>query len=76
MAVTLAAGASAGDGPKLGLYSITYLGIWYKGGALSLVDFIKQAKKLGYSGVEIDGKRVYRRVRVTAGKLTWVEFRP
>lgn len=27
-------------------------------------------------GVEIDGKRVYRRVRVEAGKLTWVEFRP
>lgn len=42
---------------KIGLYSITYLGIWYKGGALSLIDFIKQAKKLGYSGVEIDGKR-------------------
>jgi len=42
---------------KIGLYSITYLGIWYKGGALSLVDFIRQAKRLGYSGVEIDGKR-------------------
>ncbi|HMA45151.1 MAG TPA: peptidoglycan DD-metalloendopeptidase family protein [Gemmatimonadales bacterium] len=27
-------------------------------------------------GVEIDGKRVHRRVRVEAGKLTWVEFRP
>lgn len=27
-------------------------------------------------GVEIEGKRVYRRVRVAAGKLTWVEFRP
>lgn len=27
-------------------------------------------------GVEIDGKRVYRRVRVEAGKLSWVEFRP
>ena len=42
---------------KIGLYSITYLGIWYKGGALSLVDFIKKAKKLGLLGVEIDGKR-------------------
>jgi len=42
---------------KIGLYSITYLGVWYKGGALSLIDFIKQAKRLGYSGVEIDGKR-------------------
>lgn len=27
-------------------------------------------------GVEIGGKKVYRRVRVAAGKLTWVEFRP
>lgn len=27
-------------------------------------------------GVEIEGRRVYRRVRVEAGKLTWVEFRP
>lgn len=26
--------------------------------------------------VEIEGQRVYRRVRVDAGKLTWVEFRP
>jgi hypothetical protein len=27
-------------------------------------------------GVEVDGKRVFRRVRVAAGKLTWVVFRP
>jgi murein DD-endopeptidase MepM/ murein hydrolase activator NlpD len=27
-------------------------------------------------GVAIDGKRVFRRVKVKAGKLTWVEFRP
>jgi hypothetical protein len=27
-------------------------------------------------GVEIEGRRVYRRVRVAAGKVTWVEFRP
>jgi len=42
---------------KIGLYSITYLGIWYKGGALSVPEFIKKAKELGYSGIEIDGKR-------------------
>lgn len=42
---------------KIGLYSITYLGVWYRGGALSLEEFIKQTKKLGYSGIEIDGKR-------------------
>jgi murein DD-endopeptidase MepM/ murein hydrolase activator NlpD len=27
-------------------------------------------------GVEIGGKRVFRRVKVQAGKLTWVEFKP
>lgn len=27
-------------------------------------------------GVEIAGKRVFRRVRVETGKLTWVVFRP
>jgi murein DD-endopeptidase MepM/ murein hydrolase activator NlpD len=27
-------------------------------------------------GVTIEGKKVYRRVRVVAGKVTWVEFRP
>ncbi len=27
-------------------------------------------------GVGIDGKKVYRRIEVKAGKLTWVEFRP
>jgi len=27
-------------------------------------------------GVTIEGKKVYRRVRVDAGKVTWVEFRP
>jgi hypothetical protein len=42
---------------KLGLYSITYLGIWYRGKALTLPELIKKAKRLGYDGVEIDGKR-------------------
>jgi sugar phosphate isomerase/epimerase len=42
---------------KVGLYSITYLGIWYRGGPLSMRDFIVQARKLGYQGIEIDGKR-------------------
>jgi sugar phosphate isomerase/epimerase len=42
---------------KLGLYSITYLGIWYRGEALTLPELIKTAKRFGYDGVEIDGKR-------------------
>jgi sugar phosphate isomerase/epimerase len=42
---------------KLGLYSITYLGLWYRGEALPLPTMIKAAKKYGYDGIEIDGKR-------------------
>ena len=42
---------------KLGLYSITYLGVWYRGEALTLPELIKTAKRFGYDGVEIDGKR-------------------
>ena len=42
---------------KLGLYSITYLGIWYRGAALTLPELIKTAKRFGYDGIEIDGKR-------------------
>ncbi len=42
---------------KIGLYSITYLGIWYRGEALTLPQLIMTAKRYGYDGVEIDGKR-------------------
>jgi sugar phosphate isomerase/epimerase len=42
---------------KVGLYSITFLGIWYRGEALSLEEMIKRAKRYGYQGIEIDGKR-------------------
>src|SRR5258708_8911263 len=42
---------------KIGLYSITYLGCWYRGEALTLPELICTAKKFGYDGVEIDGKR-------------------
>jgi sugar phosphate isomerase/epimerase len=42
---------------KLGLYSITYLGLWYRGEALPLPAMIKRAKQYGYDGIEIDGKR-------------------
>ena len=42
---------------KLGLYSITYLGVWYSGAALTIEEVIDRAKKFGYDGVEIDGKR-------------------
>ncbi len=42
---------------KLGLYSITYLGVWYQGRALTLEELIDRAREYGYEGVEIDGKR-------------------
>ncbi len=42
---------------KLGLYSITYLGLWYRGEAVPLRQMITRAKKFGYDGIEIDGKR-------------------
>jgi sugar phosphate isomerase/epimerase len=42
---------------KLGLYSITYLGLWYRGEALPLPAMISRAKQYGYDGIEIDGKR-------------------
>ena len=42
---------------KIGLYSITYQGIWYRGPALGIREFVTQAKRLGYDGVELDGKR-------------------
>ena len=42
---------------KIGLYSITYGGVWYSGGALTVEQVIGRAKKFGYQGVEIDGKR-------------------
>ncbi len=42
---------------KLGLYSITYLGLWYRGEELPLPEMISTAKDLGYDGIEIAAKR-------------------
>ena len=42
---------------KLGLYTITYLGLWYKGPALTIEEAILRARRYGYDGIEIDGKR-------------------
>lgn len=42
---------------KIGLYSITYLGLWYRGRALTVEEVIDRARAFGYDGVEIDGKR-------------------
>ena len=42
---------------KLGLYSISYGGIWYKGAALSFDELCRYAKQFGFDGVELDNKR-------------------
>jgi sugar phosphate isomerase/epimerase len=42
---------------KIGLYSITYGGVWYRGGPLTAEQVLQRAAKFGYQGVEIDGKR-------------------
>jgi sugar phosphate isomerase/epimerase len=42
---------------KLGLYSITYGGIWYKGAAATFDELCKYAKEYGFDGVELDNKR-------------------
>lgn len=51
------AGQNKRSNMKVGLYSITFLGIWYRGEALSLEEMITRARKYGYKGIEIDGKR-------------------
>ncbi|MBP8959265.1 MAG: sugar phosphate isomerase/epimerase [Bacteroidales bacterium] len=42
---------------KVGLYSITFLGVWYRGEAMPLEEMVKKAREYGYTGIEIDGKR-------------------
>ncbi len=55
-AVDLTRAATTAD-VKVGLYSITYGGVWYRGDALTVEQVLERAKKFGYQGVEIDGKR-------------------
>lgn len=45
------------DKIKIGLYSISYGGTYYKGKALSFEETAKRAKQYGYEGVELDNKR-------------------
>lgn len=42
---------------KTALYSISYLGIWYDGPALSFEQMARRAREYGYAGIELDGKR-------------------
>jgi sugar phosphate isomerase/epimerase len=54
--------ASAAAKPVLGdvkpsLYSVTYLGLWYRGDGLSMDQALERARRFGYEGVEIEAKR-------------------
>jgi sugar phosphate isomerase/epimerase len=39
------------------LYSVTYMGQWYRGPALSLEQVAERAARLGFDGIEIEAKR-------------------
>ncbi len=49
--------ASTTKGMKVGLYSITYLGCWYKDRPLTWQEVLQRAKDFGYDSVEFDAKR-------------------
>jgi sugar phosphate isomerase/epimerase len=55
--IALAQPETSGGAIKMGLYSITYAGLWYRGRALSLEEVVDRAVQYGYHGVEIGGKR-------------------
>ncbi len=42
---------------KVGLYSISYAGLWYKGRALSVEELISRAAEYEFEGIELDGRR-------------------
>lgn len=41
---------------KIGLYSITYRGVWYRGEAIGIFSLVRLAKK-GWEGLELDAER-------------------
>jgi len=42
---------------KVGIYTVSFSGVWYDGPGLDLLDIFKLAKDMGYDGVEIAAKR-------------------
>ena len=42
---------------KIGLYSITYRGVWYRGDAVDLFSLVRLAKQQGWDGLELDAER-------------------
>ncbi|MGH9722144.1 MAG: sugar phosphate isomerase/epimerase family protein [Bryobacteraceae bacterium] len=56
MAAAAATKPSIGD-IKPSLYSVTYIGLWYRGEALTMEQLLDRARRFGYEGVEIEAKR-------------------
>jgi sugar phosphate isomerase/epimerase len=65
---------------KIGIYSITYRGVWYRGEALDVFGLARLAKSQGWEGLELDTERPHaapmdmtadhrRRLRDLAGEL-------
>jgi len=42
---------------KVGLYSITYRGVWYRGEAIDVFTLVRLAKQQGWEGLELDAER-------------------
>ncbi len=42
---------------KIGLYSVSYRGVWYKGDAINVFDLMPLAKQQGWEGIELDTER-------------------
>jgi len=42
---------------KIGIYSITYRGVWYRGEAVDVFRLMRLAKQQGWEGVELDAER-------------------
>ncbi len=65
---------------KIGLYSITYRGVWYQGEGLGIEEMMRLAKRQGWEGIELDTERPHaapmdlsadnrKRIRDLAGEL-------
>ena len=42
---------------KIGLYSVTYRGVWYRGGAEDVFSLPRLVKEEGWEGLELDAER-------------------
>ncbi len=42
---------------KIGIYSVTYRGIWYEGAGLDILSLMRLAKNQGWEGIELDAER-------------------